>query len=167
VEAVGRAIADTGGQPNQFTGDGLLAMFGVECTAEQACRDALRAAAKIAANVAELNAVMGAEWSQPMRFGIGIHGGEAIVGEVGYRDNMVLTALGDPANVASRLEDHCKPFNCEAVISEVVCRMSGLPLTELPEARVELPGRTDPIAVRTIRRAADLAALTTRSEAAV
>ena len=166
VEAVGRAIAGTGGQPNQFTGDGLLAMFGVECPPEQACRDALRAAAAIAANVAELNEVMGAEWSEPMRFGIGIHGGEAIVGEIGYRDNMVFTALGDPANVASRLEDHCKPFNCEAVISEVVCRMSGLPLADLPGATVQLQGRTDPIPVRTVKRATDLAAMTTRSEPA-
>ncbi len=109
---------------------------------------------------------MSSEWSEPMRFGIGIHGGDAIVGEIGYRDNMVFTALGDPANVASRLEDHCKPFNCEAVISEVVCRMSGLPLADLPGATVQLQGRTDPIPVRTVKRATDLAAMTTRSEPA-
>jgi adenylate cyclase len=158
VEAVGRAIAETGGQPNQFTGDGLLAMFGINCAPEQACRAALHAAAKIGANVAELNAIMAAEWPEPIRFGIGIHGGEAIVGEVGYRDNMVFTALGDPANLASRLEDHCKQFGCEAVIADEVCRSSGLPLSDLPHQSVVLPGRSDPISVRTVERAAALAA---------
>ena len=53
LDAVGRAIAENGGQPNQFTGDGLLAMFGIDCSPQLACRAALRAAARIAANVAE------------------------------------------------------------------------------------------------------------------
>jgi adenylate cyclase len=158
VEAVGRAIAETGGQPNQFTGDGLLAMFGIDCAPAQACRAALHAAAKVGANVAELNAIMAAEWPEPIRFGIGIYGGEAIVGEIGYRDNMVFTAVGDPANLASRLEDHCKAFGCEAVIADAVCRASGLPLSDLPLRSVVLPGRSEPISVRTVERAADLAA---------
>ena len=102
--------------------------------------------------------MMAAEWPQPMRFGIGIHGGEAIVGEVGYRDNMVLTALGDPANVASRLKDCCKEFACEVVISDQVCAASGLALSDLPLRTVELPGREGPVALRIVTRAADLAA---------
>ena len=45
---------------------------------------------------------------EPIRFGIGIHGGEVIVGDIGYRDHMVFTALGDAVNVAARLQDMTK-----------------------------------------------------------
>ncbi|MBO0755204.1 MAG: adenylate/guanylate cyclase domain-containing protein [Bradyrhizobiaceae bacterium] len=157
VEALGRGIAEAGGYPNQFIGDGLLAMFGVDCGPTEACRRALRAAVKIADNVSELNELMAAEWGEPVRFGIGIHGGEAIVGEIGYRDNMVFTALGDPANLASRLQDQCKVFECELVMSEDVCRISEWPLHDLPRNSIALRGRADPMAVCTVPRASDLA----------
>jgi len=42
-EAVGRAIADSGGIANQYTGDGVMALFGVETASDTACRQALRA----------------------------------------------------------------------------------------------------------------------------
>jgi adenylate cyclase len=158
VDALGRGIAEAGGHPNQFIGDGLLGMFGVDCDPGEACRRALRAAVRIADNVAELNGIMAAEWGEPVRFGIGIHGGEAIVGEIGYRDNMVFTALGDPANVASRLQDQCKEFKCEVVVSEDVCRISRLPLQDLPRHTIALRGRTDPISACAVARAVDLAA---------
>lgn len=157
VDALGRAIAEAGGYPNQFIGDGLLGMFGVDCGPGEACRRALRAAVRIADNVAELNGIMAAEWGEPVRFGIGIHGGEAIVGEIGYRDNMVFTALGDPANVASRLQDQCKEFGCEVVVSEDVCRISRLPLQDLPRHTIALRGRNDPISACAVARATDLA----------
>jgi adenylate cyclase len=158
VEAVGRAVAEAGGHPNQFIGDGLLAMFGVDCAPEEACRRALRGAAKVGHNIAELNGVMAAEWAEPLRFGIGIHGGEAIVGEIGYSENVVFTALGDPANVASRLQDHCKELACEVVVSEEVCMRSGLPLQDLPRHALTLRGRAAPIEIRIVERAGDLTA---------
>jgi adenylate cyclase len=159
VEALGRGIAEAGGHPNQFIGDGLLAMFGVDCGPAEACRRALSAAVKIADNVSELNELMSAEWGEPVRFGIGIHGGEAIVGEIGYRDNMVFTALGDPANVASRLQDQCKVFECEVVMSEDVCRISEWPLQDLPRHSITLRGRAGPMAVCTAPRVSDLASI--------
>jgi adenylate cyclase len=159
VEALGRGIAEAGGHPNQFIGDGLLAMFGVDCGPTEACQRALRAAVKIADNVSELNELMAAEWGEPVRFGIGIHGGEAIVGEIGYRDNMVFTALGDPANAASRLQDQCKVFQCEVVMSEDVCKISQWPLHDLPRHAVTLRGRADPMVVCTVPCASDLASI--------
>ena len=49
----------------------------------------------IAANVDELNKFLEHDLREPIRFGIGINGGEVIVGDIGYRDHMVFTALGD------------------------------------------------------------------------
>ena len=74
----------------------------------------------IAANVDELNQFLSHDLREPIRFGIGIHGGEVIIGDIGYRDHMVFTALGDAVNVAARLQDMTKTLACEAIVSEEV-----------------------------------------------
>src|SRR6185437_16911969 len=53
--AVSKAVIECGGQPNQFLGDGQLALFGLATSRETACRQALRAAARISVHVEELN----------------------------------------------------------------------------------------------------------------
>src|SRR6266550_2844105 len=53
--AVSMAVIECGGKPNQFVGDGQLALFGLASSPQTACRQALKAAAMIAANVDELN----------------------------------------------------------------------------------------------------------------
>ena len=106
--AVSQAVIECGGQPNQFVGDGQLALFGLAADPRTACRQALRAAGMIAANIDELNQFLSHDLREPIRFGVGIHGGEVIIGDIGYRDHMVFTALGDAVNVAARLQDMTK-----------------------------------------------------------
>jgi len=159
LAAVAQAVMECGGQPNQFLGDGMLALFGLGTTAQAACRQALRAAAMISANIDELNQFLSHDLREPIRFGIGIHGGEVIVGDIGYRDHMVFTALGDPVNVAARLQDMTKQLACEAAISEEVRVAAGLAADDLPERDVEIRGRAEPMKVRVIIEAKTLAAL--------
>ena len=118
--AVSQAVLTSGGMPNQFVGDGMLALFGLSTSRQEACRQALRAAAMIAANVDDLNKFLEHDLREPIRFGIGINGGEVIVGDIGYRDHMVFTALGDAVNVAARLQDMTKILACEVVVSDEV-----------------------------------------------
>ncbi len=148
LAAVSQAVIECGGQPNQFVGDGELALFGLHTSPQIACRQALRAAAKIAANIAELNQFLGHDLQAPIRFGIGIHGGEVIVGDVGYRDHMVFTALGDAVNVAARLQDMTKTLACEAILSEEVRVTAGMAADRLPVQEVAIRGRTEMMAVR-------------------
>ena len=119
----------------------------------------MRAAAKIAANVDELNRFLSHDLREPIRFGIGIHGGEVIIGDIGYRDHMVFTALGDPVNVAARLQDMTKSLACEAVISEEVRVSAGLAADGLPEQEVAIRGRAEPMTIRVVKRAKTLSAL--------
>ena len=159
LAAVAQAVMECGGRPNQFLGDGMLALFGLGTTAQSACRQALRAAASISANIDELNQFLGHDLREPIRFGIGIHGGEVIVGDIGYRDHMVFTALGDPVNVAARLQDMTKSLACEAAISEEVRITAGLAEDDLPQQEVEIRGRAEPMKVRVVAEAKTLAAL--------
>src|SRR5581483_9253912 len=159
LSSVSLAVMACGGQPNQFLGDGLLALFGLAGNRQTACRQALKAAAKISENIEELNQFLSHDLREPIRFGIGIHGGEVIVGDIGYRDHLVFTALGDAVNVAARLQDMTKGLGCEAVASDEVCVTAGLPIETLPQQDVEIRGRTEPMGVRVITRAVTLAAL--------
>jgi adenylate cyclase len=148
--AVSQAVIECGGKPNQFLGDGQLALFGLTTNRQTACRQALMAAARIAANVEELNQFLKHDLREPIRFGIGIHGGEVIVGDIGYRDHMVFTALGDAVNVAARLQEMTKSLGCEAILSDEVRATAGLAGDALPQQEVDIRGRTGPMMVRTV-----------------
>jgi adenylate cyclase len=157
--AVSQAVIECGGEPNQFVGDGELALFGLHVGRQTACRQALKAAAMIAANIEELNQFLSHDLNEPIRFGIGIHGGEVIIGDIGYRDHMVFTALGDAVNVAARLQDMTKTLGCEAIVSEEIRITAGLSSESLPEQEAAIRGRSEPMIVRTVAHARSLSAL--------
>src|SRR6516165_7577165 len=167
LSAVAQAVTESGGRPNQFVGDGMLALFGLASSAQAACRQALKAAALIAKNVDDVNQFLSHDLREPIRFGIGIHGGEVIVGDIGYRDHMVFTALGDAVNVAARLQDMTKTLACEAIVSDEVRITAGLGADHLPKQEVTIRGRAEPMLVSVVADARALSALVMSSEAAV
>ena len=143
LAAVSHAVEDAGGRPNQFVGDGVLALFGLDRDPEAACRGALAAIGGIAANVDKLNTEFAHDLREPIRFGIGINGGEVIVGDIGYKQHLVFTALGDAVTVAARLQEMTKELGCEVLISEDVCRRAGLAPDALLAHEVAIRGRSD------------------------
>ena len=159
VDAASQAVTDAGGQPNQFVGDGVLALFGLDVDRATACRQALRAAALVASNVAYLNHQFVTEVRDPIQYGIGIHAGEVIVGDIGFRDHTIFTALGDAVNVAARLQDMTKTLECRAVISQEVASTAGIALDTLKRHRVEIRGRVEPMTVFTAEDPTVLASL--------
>ena len=100
------AVTRRGGMVNKFTGDGMLAVFGVpvrqDPTAEAAA--ALEAARDIQAGLEQLNAELLQEGAPEMRVRAGIHSGEALVGSMGSADRIEYAVIGDTVNCASRLE---------------------------------------------------------------
>ena len=158
VAAVSSAVEAAGGEPNQFVGDGVLALFGVTAGPDLACRQALAAIEGIAANIDQLNRDLAHDLREPIRYGIGVNGGEVVLGEIGYGARNVFTALGDAVNVAARLQDMAKEFACDIVLSEDVCQRSGLGAATLPSREVTIRGRNAPLRVRTAATAQVLTA---------
>ncbi len=167
LAAVSLGVIESGGQPNQFVGDGMLALFGLGTNPETACRQAMRATAAIANNVDELNRFLSHDLPEPICFGIGIHAGEVIIGDIGYRNHMVFTALGDAVNVASRLQDMTKTVGCEAILSEEVRVIAGVPADALPQRDLAIRGRVEPISVRIVADARLLSAVVDELNVAV
>jgi len=157
--AVSQAVTQAGGKVNQYLGDGLLALFGIDTDRRVAARQALAAAAMIAANIKQLNGELAEAARSPIRFGIGINGGEVILGDIGYGETIVFTALGDAVNVAARLQDLTKELECEAVVSQEVYALAGLPDDGLPAQETVVRGRSATIMVRTAADAEELATL--------
>ncbi len=159
LTAVSQAVVECGGQPNQFVGDGLLALFGLSSNPQTACQQAIEAAGRIAVHVDALNEFLGDDVPEPLRFGIGIHGGEVIIGDIGSQEHTVFTALGDSVNVAARLQDMTKALSCEVVLSQDVLKIAGLPAGDLPRTEVPIRGRVEPLAVYTVTKAGMLSAV--------
>ena len=159
LKAVSTAVIEEGGEPNQILGDGLLALFGLDGEPETACRQAIAACASIAAKVESLNGALTHGLSEPIRFGVGVHAGLIIAGEIGYERHAQFTVIGDPVNVAARLQDLTKPLGCEVLMSEEVFAHAGLTGVDLPAHEVDARGRTETVMARSAKKASDLAGL--------
>ena len=156
-EAVGGAIGDAGGIVNQFTGDGVMALFGVDGGPEEGCRQAIRAAAAMVTRVQELSRTLADDLTTPLRLGIGIHVGPAVVGRMGYATTTYLTAVGDTVHVAARLEALTKDYGCDLVLSEEVAVRAGLDVSDHARHELTVRNREAPLAMFVVPSAGRLA----------
>ncbi len=153
---MGMAVEQAGGRIDKFIGDGVMALFGIESGAEQGAREALIAAKAMAANLAEMNASLAHDMDEPLRMGIGIHSGPAIVGEMGYANAVTVTAIGDAVNTASRLEAATKDYNVQLVVSRAVADRAGVDLDAFAADQIEVRGRSAKLDIIMVQSAADL-----------
>ncbi len=155
-DGMGIAVEEAGGHLDKFIGDGTMALFGVESGPQTGCRQALSAAVGMARQLAALNRSMAGDLREPLRMGMGIHVGPAIVGEMGYGGAKSLTAIGDAVNIASRLEGLAKEHASELVVSDQVVAYAGVDLTGFPPQQSAIRGKSETLAVRVIPRAVEI-----------
>ncbi len=150
------ALEATGGHYAQFTGDGLLALYGLNGGIDAACRQALAGAREMQRRIDRLNGSLAQELGAPLRIGIGLHAGTAIVGTMGPPAAPIISAIGDTVNSAARLEELSKHYDCTLVVSAEVLRRAGARIEGAEPHHVRVRGRTDRIEVFAVR---DLAAI--------
>ena len=156
-ETVGECIAGAGGMVDKFIGDGVMALFGVEAGPEEGCRQALLAARGMVAQVNRLSESLIDELAEPLKIGVGIHCGPAVVGRMGYGSTIHVTAIGDTVNVASRLQDATKEYRCQLVLSEEVARQSGLNTASLQRHELTVRNRREALTIFAVEDVAVLA----------
>jgi adenylate cyclase len=154
--AMGEAVIAAGGHLDKFIGDGVMALFGVEGRPEIAAAQAVDAARRMAQNLAELNIGLGDELKSPLKIGIGIHFGPAIVGEMGFGDAQSLTAIGDTVNIASRLETATKELGAQLVVSDVVAKAAEIGTGIGEKHEIDIRGRSVTLHVLAIKDASRL-----------
>lgn len=144
------ALQTTNGHYAQFAGDGLMALYGLKSGYDVGCREALEGAIEMARRIDVLNGRLQPELSQPLRIGIGVHGGEAIVGTMGPPNSPNYSAIGDNVNVAARLESLSKTYECTLVVSESVARTAGADVSAFNSYVANVRGRGEPVTVYAI-----------------
>lgn len=154
--SMGSAVGDSGGHLDKFIGDGVMALFGVDQPVALAARQALTAAKLMTERLDQLNESLASELKEPLRIGIGLHVGPAIIGEMGYGDATSLTAVGDSVNTASRLESMTKEFAAQLVVSEAVAEKAGIDLSAFASHDIGVRGRSEHISARVVMRGSDL-----------
>lgn len=148
-----RALVSTGGHYSNFTGDGLMALYGIEGEdTAQAARDALAGAKAMLTAMDRINRDLATELPAPLRMGIGIHAGLAIVGSMGPPGSQITSAIGDTVNTAARLEGLTKDYDCALVISRAAADLAGFgpALGRVHHANVK--GRSEPVEVIALDR---------------
>ncbi|HEX2890160.1 adenylate/guanylate cyclase domain-containing protein [Vineibacter terrae] len=156
--SMGDAVQAAGGHVDKFIGDGVMAVFGLRSDSATAARQALDAARRISIALELLNDSLTGELDRPLRIGLGIHAGPAIVGEMGHGRAVSLTAIGDTVNTASRLENVAKELGCELIVSQELLDIGGVTLLGWQRHDVEVRGRERRMAVRAVTTASRLPA---------
>lgn len=150
---MGSAIQDADGRIDKFMGDGIMALFALEHDIVRGTTSALRAAREMGRRLRVLNAELNHDLKEPLKIGIGIHAGLAIVGKVGWGSARALTAIGDTVNTASRIEGLSKRFDCELVVSSEAARIVGIRFDGCRREEVDVRGRKNKIEVILIEQA--------------
>jgi adenylate cyclase len=115
-DAMSEPIERHGGEILKFIGDGLLAIFPL--SEPQACANLLRAVSEARQAMVALNQKNGEESSRaPLNYGIGVHVGDVMYGNIGSRTRLDFTVIGPAVNMASRLETLTKQLGQPVLLS--------------------------------------------------
>jgi adenylate cyclase len=127
-----------GGYVDKFIGDAAMAIWNAPHRDTQHALHAVATGQRILARVAAHAAAEAAAGRPAMTVKIAIHSGEAVVGNVGSRNRLNYTAVGETVNVAARLERAGEPYGAPIVVSEATARlvMPSMQLRRLGEARL-------------------------------
>lgn len=117
-DVMGQCVTKNNGIINKYIGDAIMAIFGVPVENPNHARDAYNAALEMRTTLIELNEQFKKEGYPQLHFGIGIHSGEVLAGNIGASNRMEYTVIGDTVNSASRLESLCKEYDCDLIVSE-------------------------------------------------
>ena len=119
LEAMARPVLDHRGQILKFLGDGFLATFDLaERDREGVCVDALAAARQLLDFFPQFNAERRAAGKRTLEFGVALHLGEVLYGNIGASERLDFTVVGSTVNEASRIEGMCRPLQRRVLVSE-------------------------------------------------
>jgi len=124
--ALAEAVEKSTGYYSNFTGDGLMALFGLDGKRAEGAKAALSCALAMFQALDSLNQRLAGELETPLAIGIGIHTGQAIVGRMGPPKTPIISAIGDSVNIAARLERTTREMGVPLVVSAETLRTAGL-----------------------------------------
>jgi len=147
LEVLTKAVNEEHGTIDKFVGDGVMAFWGAPLLLEDHAWRACVAALRIQQGMDELNARWMAEGLKPLNVRIGIHSDAVLVGNVGSKERMSYTVMGDGVNVAARLEGINKEYRTRICVSHAVFKEAGERLCVRPIDEVTVKGRRSSVTI--------------------
>ena len=140
------AVTESRGHANKFIGDGLLAVFGAPDRHSDHADCALVAAERIAELVSE-------RYGSELRIGIGVNSGPVMVGTVGGGGRLEFTVIGDPVNVAARVEEATREMGDTVLVTESTRALVSETWRSRLEERGSIPlkGKAEPVPLYALR----------------
>jgi adenylate cyclase len=150
------AVAANDGVLDKFIGDAIMAVYGAPLTSERDTANAVDSAVTMIGMIAGINEKARARGLPEIRLGVGIASGEVVAGAIGSPKRMDYTVIGDPVNLASRLEGITKIYKVGIVVCEATAQaVEGLQtLRELDTIRVR--GRSRPARIFQVMTQAEM-----------
>jgi len=136
-----RRVHEEQGTIDKFVGDGVMAFWGAPASLDHHAFHACVAALAIQRDLEKLNKDWRDAGEPEMRLRVGIHSDVVLVGNVGSRERMSYTVLGDGVNIAARLEGCNKTYGTRISISHDTFREAGDQLCVRPIDEVQIKGR--------------------------
>ena len=135
------------GTIDKFIGDGVMAFWGAPALLEDHAQRSCFAALRIREGMKELNAGWEAAGTKPLNVRIGIHSDAVLVGNIGSKERMSYTVMGDGVNIAARLEGINKEYGTRICISHTVFKEAGERLCVRPVDDVTVKGRRSKVPI--------------------
>ncbi len=129
------------GQVDNFMGDGVMALFGVDDPAN-ATLNAVRAGLEMLRAVEGMQPYFETQFKTRLRIGVGVHYGEAVLGAIGTGERRRLTAIGDAVNVANRVENANKAADTNFLISQLAYQQVSNQVRTGRSVQLPLKGKT-------------------------
>jgi adenylate cyclase len=140
-----------GGVVDKYIGDNIMAVFGAPVARAEDATHGVRAAVRMRDALAKLNARFAERDLPPLRFGIGLHTGEVVAGNIGSAKRMEYTVIGDAVNLASRLESKTKEVGTDILISEVTYERCKDVIACEPAGEIHVKGREQAVVIYKVK----------------
>jgi class 3 adenylate cyclase len=136
------AVIEQGGILDKYLGDGMMAVFGSFGEQPDHARRAVLAGLRMKALLAKINGERAMRGKPPVEIGIGIHSGDVIVGNIGSKQRLEFTHIGDGVNTASRVQALNKEYHTTLLVTGATYDALGGTFTVKPVGEVTLRGKT-------------------------
>ncbi len=137
-------VNETGGVVDKFIGDAIMAVWGIPVSRGNDAQNAINGALMMRAALREFNRGRGTAARPTIRIGCGINSGPVVAGQIGSTERMEYTVIGDPVNLASRIESLNKPFGTDILITHDTYEQVQDLFEVVPQLKIKVKGKTEP-----------------------